>query len=103
MPKTLADLDTPVVLIDIDRVEANLRRAQEHADREGYALRPHIKTHKLPEFAKRQVELGATGITVPEAGRGRGDGRCRPRRHLPPLQHHRPAKTRAAQGARIDR
>ncbi len=68
MPKTLADLDTPVVLIDIDRVEANLKRAQEHADREGYALRPHIKTHKLPEFAKRQVELGATGITVQKLG-----------------------------------
>lgn len=65
---TIADLDTPAVLIDIDRVEANLQRAQAHGDREGYALRPHIKTHKLPRFAKRQVELGAVGITVQKLG-----------------------------------
>jgi D-serine deaminase-like pyridoxal phosphate-dependent protein len=68
MPQTIADLDTPRVLIDIDRVEANLVRAQQHADAQGYALRPHIKTHKLPAFAKRQVELGAVGITVQKLG-----------------------------------
>jgi len=67
-PQTIAELDTPAVLIDIDRVEANLRRAQAHADAEGYALRPHIKTHKLPRFAKRQIELGAVGITVQKLG-----------------------------------
>ena len=65
---TIADLDTPTVLIDIDRVEANLQRAQAHADKEGYALRPHTKTHKLPQFARRQVELGAKGITVQKLG-----------------------------------
>lgn len=65
---TIADLDTPAVLIDIDRVEANLLRAQAHAVKEGYALRPHIKTHKLPRFAKRQVELGAVGITAQKLG-----------------------------------
>lgn len=65
---TIADLDTPAVLIDIDRVEANLARVQAHADKQGYALRPHIKTHKLPRFAKRQVELGAVGITVQKLG-----------------------------------
>ncbi len=65
---TIADLDTPTILIDIDRVEANLKRAQAHADREGYTLRPHTKTHKLPQFAKRQIELGAKGITVQKLG-----------------------------------
>lgn len=65
---TIADLDTPTILIDIDRVEANLKRAQAHADKEGYALRPHTKTHKLPQFAKRQLELGAKGITVQKLG-----------------------------------
>jgi len=65
---TIADLDTPAVLIDMDRVEANLRRAQAHATEQGYALRPHIKTHKLPRFAKRQVELGAVGITAQKLG-----------------------------------
>lgn len=63
-----ADLDTPAVLIDLDRVEANLQRAQAHADKEGYALRPHIKTHKLPRFARRAVELGAVGITAQKIG-----------------------------------
>lgn len=65
---TIADLDTPTVLIDIDRVEANLQRAQAHADKEGYALRPHTKTHKLPQFARRQIDLGAKGITVQKLG-----------------------------------
>lgn len=68
MTKTIADLETPCVLIDIDRVEANLKRAQAHADANGYKLRPHIKTHKLPRFAKRQVELGAVGITAQKLG-----------------------------------
>lgn len=65
---TLDDLDTPCVLIDLDRVEANLQRAQAHADQNGYQLRPHTKTHKLPRFAQRQVELGAHGITVQKLG-----------------------------------
>ena len=61
-------LDTPCVLIDIDRVEANLKRAQAYADAHGLKLRPHIKTHKLPRFALRQVELGAVGITCQKLG-----------------------------------
>ena len=63
-----ADLDTPALLIDLDRVEANLEKAQAHADANGLALRPHIKTHKLPRFARAQVDLGAVGITVQKLG-----------------------------------
>lgn len=63
-----SELDTPAVLIDVDRAQANLQRAQAAADKAGIALRPHIKTHKLPFFAKRQVELGAVGITVQKLG-----------------------------------
>lgn len=62
------DLDTPAVLIDLDKVEANLARAQDYANAHGLALRPHIKTHKLPELAERQVELGAVGITCQKLG-----------------------------------
>ena len=68
MARSIADLDTPCVLIDLGRVEANLKRAQAHADANGYALRPHIKTHKLPRFAQRAQELGARGITVQKLG-----------------------------------
>jgi D-serine deaminase-like pyridoxal phosphate-dependent protein len=64
----LDDLDTPAVLIDLDKVEANLRRAQAYADANGLRLRPHIKTHKIPELARRQVELGAKGITCQKLG-----------------------------------
>lgn len=61
-------LDTPAVVIDLERVEANLARAQAYADANGFTLRPHIKTHKLPRFAMRQVELGAAGITCQKLG-----------------------------------
>ncbi|PXA99033.1 alanine racemase [Nostoc sp. 3335mG] len=65
---SIFDLETPVVLVDLDRTEANLRHAQDAADSAGIKLRPHIKTHKLPFFARRQVELGAAGITVQKLG-----------------------------------
>ena len=61
-------LDTPCVLIDLTKVEANLARAQKYADAHGLKLRPHIKTHKLVRFARRQVELGAIGITCQKLG-----------------------------------
>lgn len=61
-------IETPAVLIDLDRVEANLKRAQDYADAHGIAFRPHIKTHRLPLFALRQVELGASGITCQKLG-----------------------------------
>ena len=64
----IADLETPCVVIDVAKVEANLARAQAHSAANGYALRPHIKTHKLPRFARRQVELGAVGITAQKLG-----------------------------------
>lgn len=64
----ISELDTPAVLVDIDRVEANLKRVQDYADSHGIKLRPHIKTHKLPRFAKRAIELGAVGITVQKLG-----------------------------------
>lgn len=68
MPLTIDQLDTPCVLVDLDRAEANLQRAQDYADAHGLRLRPHIKTHKLPRFAKRQVGLGAVGITCQKLG-----------------------------------
>jgi len=60
----LDDLDTPAVLIDLDRVEANIAKAQAYAERHRLALRPHVKTHKLPTLAHRQVREGAVGVTA---------------------------------------
>lgn len=64
----IEELETPCVVIDLDRVEANLKRAQDYADKAGLRLRPHVKTHKLPRFALRQMELGAAGITCQKLG-----------------------------------
>jgi D-serine deaminase-like pyridoxal phosphate-dependent protein len=64
----VTDLDTPAVVIDARIAEANLKRAQDYADAHALKLRPHIKTHKLPHFAKRQMELGAIGITCQKLG-----------------------------------
>ena len=67
-PKTIDEIDTPAVLIDIDRATANIARAQAYADKHGIKLRPHIKTHKLPFWAEKQLQAGATGITCQKIG-----------------------------------
>ncbi len=64
----LDELDTPVPVVDLDKVDRNLRRMQDYCDAHGLKLRPHIKTHKLPQFAKAQVALGAVGITCQKIG-----------------------------------
>jgi D-serine deaminase-like pyridoxal phosphate-dependent protein len=60
----LDELPTPALLLDLDVLEANLARMQRRADRLGVALRPHAKTHKCLEVARRQLDLGARGLTV---------------------------------------
>lgn len=67
-PKTINEIDTPAIVIDVNRVQANIKKAQAHADALGVKLRPHIKTHKLPFFARRQLEAGAAGITCQKLG-----------------------------------
>ena len=64
----LTDLETPVPVVDLDIVEANLKRMQAYCDAQGLALRPHIKTHKIPAFTRMQLELGAAGITCQKLG-----------------------------------
>ena len=59
----LSDIDTPTVIIDFNIVRSNIRRFQSYCDSIGLNLRPHIKTHKIPMFAKMQIEAGAVGIT----------------------------------------
>jgi D-serine deaminase-like pyridoxal phosphate-dependent protein len=64
----IEELETPVPVIDLDRVEHNLMKMQDYCDSHGLRLRPHIKTHKMPALAHRQVELGARGITCQKLG-----------------------------------
>lgn len=58
------ELETPALLIDLDRMEANLGRVQEYCDQHSLRLRPHTKTHKNPAIGKQQLALGAAGLTV---------------------------------------
>jgi D-serine deaminase-like pyridoxal phosphate-dependent protein len=60
----LADLPTPALLLDLDRVEANVARMAARCRDLGVALRPHLKTHKCVEVAERQRAHGARGVTV---------------------------------------
>jgi D-serine deaminase-like pyridoxal phosphate-dependent protein len=62
------DLDTPSVLLDLNKVEANIRRMAQIAREAGLKLRPHTKTHKSPEIARIQLNAGACGITVAKLG-----------------------------------
>ena len=64
MDSGLPSIDTPALLIDLDIIDRNLERMQQKANNYGVALRPHIKTHKIPELAQLQMRLGAHGITV---------------------------------------
>ena len=64
----ISDLDTPVMLVDLDVLEGNIRRLQAALDARGVAGRPHIKTHKIPAFARKQLAAGAVGITCQKVG-----------------------------------
>jgi len=57
------ELETPVPVVDMDRMAVNITRLQTYLDEHKIANRPHIKTHKIPAIAKLQMEAGAVGIT----------------------------------------
>ncbi|NIK78703.1 D-serine deaminase-like pyridoxal phosphate-dependent protein [Paenibacillus castaneae] len=62
------ELDTPYVVIDMNKVERNIEMMQKTANEAGIGLRPHAKTHKLPILAYKQIAAGAIGITVAKLG-----------------------------------
>jgi len=61
-------LDTPEIVLDLDVVRANIERAATMARDSGVVLRPHTKTHKLPQIARLQLEAGAVGVQVAKLG-----------------------------------
>ncbi len=65
---TIRDLETPALLIDLERLQANLKRTAEYAAAHGLRLRPHTKTHKSPLIGRMQMEMGAVGLTVAKVG-----------------------------------
>lgn len=61
-------LETPVATVDLELLEKNIEKLQAYMDRHGILNRPHIKTHKIPEIAHKQLKAGAVGITCQKLG-----------------------------------
>jgi len=67
---TKNDLATPTLVLDLDVFESNLEKMSRHAKEVSIELRPHAKTHKCIEVARRQIDAGALGVctaTISEA------------------------------------
>ena len=52
----IEELETPSVLIDLAIMERNIAAMQRRCNALGINFRPHIKTHKIPEIARRQLD-----------------------------------------------
>jgi 3-hydroxy-D-aspartate aldolase len=64
----LAAVDTPALLLDLDAFECNLARMADAVRGKPVRLRPHAKSHKCPEIARRQLALGAVGVCCQKVG-----------------------------------
>jgi D-serine deaminase-like pyridoxal phosphate-dependent protein len=60
----LQSLNTPAALIDVERMNRNIRRMQQRMNTLGVRFRPHVKTTKCEQVVKAQMDAGAQGITV---------------------------------------
>lgn len=63
-----AEVVTPAILIDVDVLDRNIERMASSMLSRGLRLRPHVKTHKTLEIARKQLAAGAEGITVATIG-----------------------------------
>lgn len=66
MQKT--ELDTPALLIDLDKMEANIQTMADFFTTVNAMLRPHVKTHKTPIISHKQIAAGAIGVTCAKLG-----------------------------------
>src|SRR5699024_7521665 len=66
--KDLETVVTPSLLLDLDQLEKNIQDIMEVANSYGVHYRPHVKTHKSVEIARRQIKAGAIGLTVAKVG-----------------------------------
>jgi D-serine deaminase-like pyridoxal phosphate-dependent protein len=63
-----AAIDTPALIVDLDRMDRAINRMAGAMAERGVALRPHAKTHKSLAVARRQIDAGAAGLTVGTIG-----------------------------------
>jgi D-serine deaminase-like pyridoxal phosphate-dependent protein len=68
VPGSRWQLQTPALVVDLDILERNIAKMAEHAKAHGISLRPHAKTHKSVEIAKRQLAAGALGQCCAKLG-----------------------------------
>jgi D-serine deaminase-like pyridoxal phosphate-dependent protein len=64
----IREIDTPALILDLDKFEANLKRMTQFAARAQVRIRPHAKTHKCAEIARRQIESYGNGICCQKLG-----------------------------------
>ncbi|WP_158858724.1 DSD1 family PLP-dependent enzyme [Lunatibacter salilacus] len=60
--KSKWDLDSPALLLDLDKLEFNLKAVSAPLAGTRVGVRPHVKTHKCPAIAKMQIDAGAVGV-----------------------------------------
>ena len=65
---TVDTLPTPALLVDGERLRLNITRLADYGRSHGIGIRPHTKTHKSLEIARRQLAAGAVGLTVAKVG-----------------------------------
>jgi len=64
----IQEIDTPALILDLDKFEANLRRMADFAARAHVRIRPHAKVHKCAEIARRQINAFDGGICCQKLG-----------------------------------
>ena len=62
------DLNTPVLIVELDALDRNIARMAAFAEAHGLKLRPHAKTHKSPDIGRRQIAAGAIGLCCAKIG-----------------------------------
>jgi Predicted amino acid aldolase or racemase len=63
-----ADLNTPVLVLDVEALDRNISAMAALVAAKGVDLRPHAKTHKSVDIAKRQLAFGARGVCCAKIG-----------------------------------
>lgn len=66
--KSKWDLDTPALIVDLDKMEQNIKTVHTRLQGTGVGVRPHVKTHKCPAIAKMQIDAGALGVCAAKLG-----------------------------------
>ncbi len=66
--KSKWDLDTPALVVDLDKMDQNIKKVHTRLQGTGVGVRPHVKTHKSPTIAKMQIAAGAVGVCAAKLG-----------------------------------